>query len=118
DLAKLGARPISIGVIGDDFEGSVVCDLMSEHGCDVSRMVRDPGRPTHVSLLFIGASGERDPIMIRPTGAGELTLEDITTDAVAGAYVLHVGGADQLGDSAGEPLVELIRHARKNDVLV
>jgi sugar/nucleoside kinase (ribokinase family) len=118
DLAKLGAQPVSIGVIGDDFEGTVVCDLMAEHGCDVSRMVRDAGMPTHVSLLFIGADGERNPIMIRPTGARSLTLDDIDLDAVAEADVLHVGGADQLGDFVDGPLLEVIRHARRNDVLV
>lgn len=118
DLAKLGARPISMGVIGADFEGNVVCDLMAEHGVDVSRMVRDEGGPTHVSLLFIGDDGERDPVMIRPTGARALTLEDIDMDAVAAADVLHVGGADQLGDFVDGPLVELIGHARANDVVV
>lgn len=118
DLAKLGARPISMGVIGDDFEGKVVTDLMAGFGCDVGHMVRDAGAPTHVSLLFIGPTGERDPIMIRPTGARELTLDDVDFDVVADADVLHVGGADQLGDFVGEPLVELIRHARANDVIV
>jgi sugar/nucleoside kinase (ribokinase family) len=118
DLAKLGARPVSMGVIGDDFEGNVVVDLMAEHGCDVSRLVRAEGAPTHVSLLFIGADGERNPVMIRPTGARPLTLDDIDFDAVAAADVLHVGGADQLGDFAGEPLLELIRFARERDVIV
>ena len=118
DLAKLGAQPVSMGVIGDDFEGNVVVDLMAEHGCDVSRLVRAEGAPTHVSLLFIGPDGERNPVMIRPTGARPLTLDDIDFDAVAEADVLHVGGADQLGDFAGEPLLELIRFARERDVVV
>ena len=118
DLAKLGARPISMGVVGDDYEGGLMVDLMAGFGCDMSRLVRDPGGPTHVSLLFIGADGERNPIMIRPTGARTLTLDDIDMDVVADADVLHVGGADQLGDFASGPLVELIRHARANDVLV
>ena len=118
DLAKLGARPISMGVIGDDYEGGLMVDLMAGFGCDMSRLVRDPGAPTHVSLLFIGADGERNPIMIRPTGARTLTLDDIDMDAVAAADVLHVGGADQLGDFVDGPLVELIRHARANDVVV
>ncbi len=118
DLAKLGAQPISMGVIGDDYEGGLMVDLMAGFGCDMSRLIRDPGGPTHISLLFIGPDGERDPIMIRPTGARALTLEDIDMDAVAAADVLHVGGADQLGDFAGEPLVELIRVARENDVVV
>jgi sugar/nucleoside kinase (ribokinase family) len=118
DLAKLGARPISMGVIGDDYEGGLMVDLMAGFGCDMSRLVRDPGAPTHVSLLFIGGDGERNPIMIRPTGARTLTLDDIDMDAVAAADVLHVGGADQLGDFVDGPLVELIRHARANDVVV
>jgi sugar/nucleoside kinase (ribokinase family) len=118
DLAKLGAEPISMGVIGDDYEGGLMVDLMAGFGCDMSRLVRDPGAATHVSLLFIGADGERNPIMIRPTGARPLTLEDIDFDAVAEADVLHVGGADQLGDFVDGPLVELIRFARERDVIV
>lgn len=118
DLAKLGARPVAVGVIGADFEGNVVCDLMSEHGVDVGGMVRDEGGPTHVSLLFIGPEGERDPIMIRPTGARPLTLADIDLDLVAAADVLHVGGADQLGDFVDEGLTQLIGHARANDTVV
>jgi sugar/nucleoside kinase (ribokinase family) len=118
DLAKLGAKPLAVGVIGADFEGNIVCDLMSEHGVDVGGMVRDEGGPTHVSLLFIGPDGERNPIMIRPTGARPLTLADIDMDAVAAADVLHVGGADQLGDFVEEGLTQLIGHARANDVTV
>jgi sugar/nucleoside kinase (ribokinase family) len=118
DLAKLGAESISIGVLGDDFEGNVVADLMAEHGCDVSRMVRAEGAKTHVSLLFIDEHGERNPVMIRPTTARSLTMDDIDRDAVAAADVLHVGGADQLGDFLGEPLVELIRFARERDTVV
>lgn len=118
DLAKLGARPISMGVIGDDYEGGLVVDLMGGHGVDVGRLVRAEGEPTHVSLLFIGADGERNPIMIRPGPARQLTLDDVDFDAVAQADVLHVGGADQLGDFATGPLLELIRFARDRDVVV
>jgi sugar/nucleoside kinase (ribokinase family) len=118
DLAKLGAQPISMGVIGDDYEGGLMVDLMAGFGCDMSRLVRDPGKPTHISLLFIGPTGERNPIMIRPTGARPLTLDDVDFDVVAEADVLHVGGADQMGDFIGEPLVELVRHARANDTIV
>jgi sugar/nucleoside kinase (ribokinase family) len=118
DLAKLGARPISMGVIGDDYEGGLMIDLMAGFGCDMSRLVRDPGGPTHVSLLFIGPDGERNPIMIRPTGARALTLADIDMDAVAAADVLHVGGADQLGEFVDEGLTQLIGHARANDTVV
>jgi sugar/nucleoside kinase (ribokinase family) len=118
DLAKLGARPLSMGVLGDDYEGGLVVDLMDGHGVDVSRLVRATGEPTHVSLLFIGADGERNPVMIRPGARRALTLDDVDFDAVADADVLHVGGADQLGDFLGEPLVELIRFARERSVVV
>ncbi|HWH20080.1 MAG TPA: carbohydrate kinase family protein, partial [Solirubrobacterales bacterium] len=118
DLAKLGAESISMGVIGGDFEGNVVADLMADHGCDVSRLVRAEGAGTHVSLLFIDENGERNPVMIRPTTARSLTMADIDLDTVAAADVLHIGGADQLGDFLGEPLVELIRFAREHDTVV
>jgi sugar/nucleoside kinase (ribokinase family) len=118
DLAKLGAQPLAVGVIGDDYEGGLLIDLMGGFGCDMGGMVRDPGGPTHVSLLFIGPDGERNPIMIRPSGARPLTLADIDMDAVAAADVLHIGGADQLGEFVEEGLTQLIGHARANDVVV
>ncbi|MFT3866697.1 MAG: carbohydrate kinase family protein [Solirubrobacterales bacterium] len=118
DLAKLGARPVSMGVIGDDYEGDRVVELMTGHGVDVGRLVRAAGEPTHVSLLFIGADGERNPIMIRPGPRRPLTLADVDLDLVGEADVLHIGGADQLGEFIDGPLVELIRLARARDVLV
>ena len=118
DLAKLGAESISIGVLGDDFEGNVVADLMAEHGCDVTRMVRAEGAKTHISLLFIDENGERNPVMIRPTTAPSLTMDDIDRDAVAAADVLHIGGADQLGDFLDEGLADLIHFARENGTVV
>ena len=36
-----------MGVIGDDYEGTLMVDLMAGFGCDMSRLVRDPGAPTH-----------------------------------------------------------------------
>jgi sugar/nucleoside kinase (ribokinase family) len=107
DLAKLGAEAISMGVLG----------LMRGHGVDVGRLVRAEGEPTHVSLLFIGSDGERNPVMIRPGGQRPLTLDDIDLDVVAEADVLHVGGADMLGDFATGPLVELIGFARERGVV-
>jgi sugar/nucleoside kinase (ribokinase family) len=81
-------------------------------------MVRAEGAKTHISLLFIDENGERNPVMIRPTTARALTMDDIDRDAVAAADVLHIGGADQLGDFLGEPLAELIHFAREHDTVV
>jgi sugar/nucleoside kinase (ribokinase family) len=106
-----------MGVLGGDYEGDLVVDLMRGHGVDVSRLVRDAGEPTHVSLLFIGSDGERNPVMIRPAGGRPLTLDDIDLDVVAEADVLHIGGADMLGDFATGPLVELIGFARERGVV-
>jgi sugar/nucleoside kinase (ribokinase family) len=91
---------------------------MGGHGVDVTRLVRAGGEPTHISLLFIGADGERNPVMIRPGAQRSLTLDDVDLDAVAAADVLHIGGADQLGEFVGEPLLKVIHFARENDVIV
>jgi sugar/nucleoside kinase (ribokinase family) len=117
DLAKLGAEVISIGVIGDDYEGGLVADLEAKHGVDTSRLLRAEGAPTHVSLLFIGPDGERNPIMIRPGTMDRLAFDDIDFEAIASADVLHIGGADMLGEFAAEPLVEVMRFAREKGVV-
>lgn len=117
DLAKLGAEPISMGVLGDDYEGDRVVELMRGHGVDVSLLVRAEGQPTHVSLLFIGPDGERNPVMIRPAGKRHLTLDDVDFEAIAAADVLHVGGADVLGEFTGEPMAEVMRFANERGVV-
>jgi len=53
NLAKLGARVVCAGVLGDDEDGSAVQALLAEQGIAQEAVVRFPGRPTTVKTRFL-----------------------------------------------------------------
>jgi len=46
NLARVGACPIAVGLVGGDEEGDRLIDLLKSEGADVSGIVRDAGRQT------------------------------------------------------------------------
>jgi sugar/nucleoside kinase (ribokinase family) len=112
DLAKLGAETAVQGAIGDDHLGELLVEMLESHGVDTSRLVRKQGLQTSVSILMIGADGERHTVFRLAGANSHLSLEDVDFDAIAGADLVHVGGVDVLGDFAGEPLVKVLTFAR------
>ena len=113
DLAKLGADTIVMGAIGDDSMGDVVLALMGSQGVDVSRLVRRKAAPTRSSVLLVGLDGEREMCLFHPGVAATLTHADVDRAAIAGADVIHIGGADALGEFSTGQLAEVLAYARK-----
>lgn len=116
DLAKLGIDTVVLGAIGDDSIGELLVQMLGGHGVDTKRLVRKRGLQTSVSILLIGHDGERQVVLRLPGANSHLSLDDIDFDAIAEADLLHVGGADVLGDFAGDPLVEVMKFARSRGV--
>jgi D-beta-D-heptose 7-phosphate kinase/D-beta-D-heptose 1-phosphate adenosyltransferase len=59
DLAVLGARPICIGVIGDDHNGEILKEMLTETGCDVAGLLAVSDRPTITKQRLIGLAQHR-----------------------------------------------------------
>ena len=116
DLAKLGIESVVLGAIGDDDLGELLVQMLGTHGVDTTRLVRRQGLQTSVSILLIGHDGERQVVVRLPGANSRLSLDDIDFDAIAELDHLHVGGVDQLGDFAGDPLVEVMAFARSRGV--
>lgn len=116
DLAKLGVETAVQGAIGDDHLGELLTRMLTDSGVDATRLARKPGLQTSVSILMIGADGERHTVLRLAGANSRLTLDDLDFDAIADADFLHVGGVDVLGAFAGEPLVELMAFARERGV--
>lgn len=117
DLAKLGARVISMGAIGDDETGAMLVALLGRHGVDTSHLARVPGVPTSATMLPIRPNGER-PALHLPGATAHLRPGDVDTSVVAAADVLHVGAPDVLGRFAGAPLAAVLAAARDAGTLV
>lgn len=117
DLAKLGARVVAMGAIGQDEIGTMLATLLERHGVDTSRLARKPGVQTSATMLPIRPNGDRPAFHV--IGAnGELRLPDVDLAAIAAADVLHVGGPEVLGEFLGAPLARVLATAREHGVLV
>jgi sugar/nucleoside kinase (ribokinase family) len=116
DLAKLGIETLVLGAIGDDVLGELLVQMLGSHGVDTTRLVCKQGVQTSVSILLIGGDGERHTVLRLPGANSLLSIEDVDFNVIAEADLLHVGGADVLGDFARDPLVEVMAFARSRGV--
>lgn len=59
DLATLGAKPVCLGVIGDDSNGKVLCRLLEDIGADVCGLLKASDRPTTNKQRMVGLAQHR-----------------------------------------------------------
>jgi sugar/nucleoside kinase (ribokinase family) len=112
-LAKLGAEVWSAGAVGTDPLGDVLLGLLTNHGIDVSNLVRRDGAQTSASVLPIRADGSRPAFHV--VGAnGTYTTADVPWDLIAGATHLHMGGPEFMG---GEEAAKVLAFARDAGVV-
>jgi sugar/nucleoside kinase (ribokinase family) len=116
DLAKLGCDVISMGAIGTDLIGDVLISLLQRHGVDTAHLTRKADYQTTLTIVAVRPDGDRELVMHTRGATPHLEAADIDLDVIAGADLLHVGGADVLGSFAGEPLARILRHAREHGV--
>jgi len=73
DLATLGAKPICLGVIGNDSSGKTLCKLLEDLGADVSGLVKADDRPTTNKQRMVGLAQHRHRQQL-------LRIDDESTD--------------------------------------
>jgi sugar/nucleoside kinase (ribokinase family) len=117
DLAKLGARVLAIGAIGDDLLGDIVAAAMARHGVDTSGLSRKSGAQTSATILPIRGNGER-PALHVPGATSLLELADVDLDQVRRSRALLVGAPDALGAITGDGLAQVVAAARAGGALV
>jgi sugar/nucleoside kinase (ribokinase family) len=117
DLAKLGARVLAIGALGDDLLGDIVVAAMASHGVDTSGLVRKSGAQTSATILPIRGNGER-PALHVPGATRLLELADIDLAQVRRGRALLVGAPDALGGLTGTDLTAVAAAARDGGALV
>lgn len=111
DLARLGVRVSSFGVVGADSLGSWMVQTMQEEGVDTEGVVSVAGVYTSATMLPIRPNGERPALHV--IGANSLvTKELIDWQRVSGAKHLHVGGSLLLEKLDGMPTAEIFAKAK------
>ncbi len=105
-LAKLGARVVTSGSVGDDVTGRVLVQLLADEGIDVGNL-RVGDLPTSASVLPIRSDGSRPALHV--VGANALAADVVPWDALAAADHVHVGAPELLGP---ENVIEILDYAR------
>jgi sugar/nucleoside kinase (ribokinase family) len=117
DLAKLGARVLAAGAIGDDLLGDIVVAAMARHGVDTAGLVRKSQAQTSATILPIRPNGER-PAFHVPGATRLFTQADVDLEHIQTSRALLVGAPDALAGMTGEDLAQIAGAARGNGALV
>src|SRR5579862_4541127 len=117
DLAKLGARVLAVGALGDDLLGDIVVAAMARHGVDTSGLVRKSGAQTSATILPIRGNGER-PALHVPGATRLLERADLDLNQIQSGRALLVGAPDALAGLTGADLTEVAKAARAAGTLV
>jgi len=116
DLAKLGAKVVAMGAIGEDELGNFVIDSMKRYGIDTTYLRRKRGVQTSATMLPIRPNGERPALHVLGAN-GELGLADVDFEAIEHADFLHLGGTYLMPKLDGEPTRDVLRFAKEHGVV-
>ncbi len=117
DLAKLGARVLAVGALGDDLIGDIVIAAMARYGVDTTGLVRKSDAQTSATILPIRPNGDR-PAFHVPGATRLFTRADINLEPIRDSRVLLIGAPDALAGMTGEELAQVAGAARSSGALV
>ncbi len=116
DLARLGARVVALGAIGDDLAGDFVVHALGSQGVDASSLRRRTDVQTSCTMLPIHPDGSRPAWHVRGANS-TFAIDDVDWDAVEGAGAVHLGGLTALPALDGAPAGRLLARARAHGAL-
>jgi 2-dehydro-3-deoxygluconokinase len=93
--ARLGARAAYATRVGDDGFGRMFLDLWRAESVDTSGVTRDPEAPTGIYFVTHGTSGHEFSYLRAGSAASRLRPDNLPTDAIRAARVLHLSGISQ-----------------------
>lgn len=111
DLARLGVKTATIGLVGDDELGRWLTHKMSSEGVDATRIAVDSRAQTSASMLPIRPNGQRPALHVKGTNA-LLSLDHMDWEVIESAKHVHLGGSCLLDSLDGEPTAEILRRAQ------
>jgi len=104
-LAKLGVSTGFIGAVGDDAEGKLLRQDLQSAGADTGKIKVKPGARTGLALCLSDQLGRRS-IYVLPGANNLLTINDLDTDYINRAKLLHISSF--VDDAQFEVLLELM----------
>ncbi len=117
--ARQGARVGYLTQLGADAFGDSFMTLWAAEGVDVSRVERRSDAHTGIYFVSHGDTGHVFSYMRAGSAASRMTPDDVPTDYIASARILHVSGISQaISDTATDAVFRAIEIARDAGVMV
>lgn len=121
NLATLGAKTISFGVIGDDYNGERLINSFREKGIDYSNIIRANDRPTIVKRRIIGGHQQ----LLRIDWEDSSSIRNNYEDEIIKKIKENIHNIDAIilsdydkGVLTKKVATEIIALARENNVIV
>lgn len=111
DMARLGLKVATFGVVGDDELGRWLTSKMAAEGIDVAGIAVDPSVPTSATMLPIRPNGERPALHVIGANA-KLSPDHLDWNVIEQARYLHIGGTSLMECLDGEPTARILERAR------
>ncbi len=112
-LAKLQEDASLIGVVGADIFGQFILRDMQEKNVNIDHVVQKQNVSTSCTVVLLDSSGERS-FLAYPGGSQSLQYEDLNTQCIFSADIVHIGSTLALPKLDGEPLASLLQQAQSN----
>ena len=118
-LARLGARALFIGKVGDDPFGRFIQKTLDDSGVDTSGMVFSPDTRTGLAFVSLTAEGERDFVFFRnPSADMTFRPEEVRADLFPQASVFHYGSITLIDEPARAATFHALDLARQAGALI
>lgn len=115
-LSRLGLPVEVVGKVGGDPFGDYLINTLTKRGIGIKGVTRDQILGTSATMVMVDNEGERR--FVHYIGANaNLTLDDIDTNLLDNAAILHVAGSLVLPGIDGAPTAELLKIAKQKGVI-
>jgi fructokinase len=119
-VAKLGGRSGFIGKVGKDSFGVMIRKTLRESGVNVEHLLMDDSVNTTLAFIAVQHDGEPDFLFYRNRCGADLALrkEEIRSDYIDDAGILHFGSINLTGDPLRGATIEAVEFARSKNTLI
>jgi sugar/nucleoside kinase (ribokinase family) len=115
-LARLGVPVSAVGRIGEDSLGDYLLNALENEEIGIRWIKRDSRQTTSTTMIMVDPDGERR--FIHYIGAnGNLRLNDIDSELIKNASILHIAYAFVLPGLDGDPMTKILREAKESGVI-
>ncbi|WP_444685185.1 aminoimidazole riboside kinase [Alkalicoccus luteus] len=118
-LARLGAKAVFLGKVGDDVLGRFLKETLDAFGVDTSAMTFTRDVRTGIVFVTLGDGGERSfEFYIDPSADRFLEPGDIPQQLFDENNVLHIGSISLISEPSRSATLHAVKEAKANGMLI